>query len=58
MIEYLDEHQLYRDFKTGITHADGISADQLCEWLWDRVRGHLEYADDPAPLPDFVAVVR
>lgn len=56
MIEYLDDHHLYRDPKTGITHADGIAADQLCDWLWSRVVAHLEYGDDPTPLPDFVTM--
>jgi hypothetical protein len=57
MIAYLDDHGLYRDDATGMTHADGIAADQLCAWLWSRTAAHLEHDEYPQPLPDFVAVV-
>lgn len=54
LIQYLDDHGLYRDPKTGTTHADGIAAADLCDWLWSRVKAHLEHADDPEPLPVWV----
>jgi hypothetical protein len=54
LIQYLDDHDLYQDPATGMTHADGIAADQLCDFLWDRVKAHLEYGENPAPLPDSV----
>ena len=56
MIEYLDDHGLYRDPETGMTHADSIPADQLCDWLWSRTAAHLAYGDDPTPLPDYAHV--
>jgi hypothetical protein len=56
LIQYLDDHDIYRDPTTGTTHLDGIPADQILDFLWDRCRAHLEYGDDPAPLPDYIHV--
>lgn len=44
LICYLDDHGLYYDPTTGVTKADGIPADQLLAWLWDRTKAHLESA--------------
>lgn len=48
LIQYLDDHGLYRDPKTGITQADGMPAEHLLDWLWSRTKAHLEYSGSTA----------